>query len=171
MLLNSIAKLHLILNAFFCPKKLVHLYVLCTPVMSKKYAKGIFTSQQTPQPLNGIVAIVNCSKPLLSLVTLFMDTSVEYSWAQIAMKSVMSELSLGVIDFALSVFALVSTCVSSSGHCIDTILFSHIALGILCLFSKNVKLEGAIWTKGWGELVQENVGWIPVCSCHDIESR
>ena len=61
------------------------------------------------------------------------------------MKSVASELSLGVIDFALSVFALVSTCVSSSGHCIDTILFSHIALGILCLFSKNVKLEGGYW--------------------------
>jgi hypothetical protein len=60
------------------------------------------------------------------------------------MKSVASELSLGVIDFALSVFALVSTCVSSLGHCTDTILFSHIALGILCLFSKNVKLEGCL---------------------------
>jgi hypothetical protein len=99
----------------------------------------------TAQPLNGIVAIINCSNPLLSLVTLFMDTSVEYTWAQITMKSVVSELSLGVIDVALSVFALVSMCVSSSGHCIDTILFSHIALGILCLFSRNVKLEGGYW--------------------------
>jgi hypothetical protein len=61
------------------------------------------------------------------------------------MKSVTSELSLGVIDFALSVFALVSMCMSSLGHCIDTILFSQIALGILCLFSKNVKLEGGYW--------------------------
>jgi hypothetical protein len=111
-----------------------------TPVTSKKSAKRCFTSRQTPQPLNGIVAIINCSNPLLSLVTHFMDTSVEYSWAQTTMKSVVSELSLGVIDFALSVFALVSMFVSSSGHCINTILFSHIALGILCLFSRNVKL-------------------------------
>jgi hypothetical protein len=74
------------------------------------------------------------------------------------MKSVASEISLGVIDFALSVFALVSMYVSSSGHCINTILFSHIALGILCLFSKKFSWRVAIGTKGWGELVGENVG-------------
>jgi hypothetical protein len=146
MLLNRIAELHLVLNAFIVLRNwYICSYVLCTPVTSKKSANRSFTSRQTPQPPNGIIAIINCSKPLLSLVTLFMDASVEYSWAQITIKSVASELSLGVIDFALSVFALVSTCVSSSGHCIDTILFSHIALGILCLFSKNVKLEGGYW--------------------------
>jgi hypothetical protein len=88
--------------------------------------------------------IINRSKPLLSLATLFMDISVEYSWAQITMKHVMSEL-LGVIVFALSVLASVSLHMSSSGHCINAILFSHIALGILCLFSKNVKVEGGYW--------------------------
>jgi hypothetical protein len=70
------------------------------------------------------------------------------------MKSFVSEL-LGVIDFALSVFALVSTCgMSSLGHCIDAILFSHIALGILCLFSKILSWRVAIGTKGEKILVE-----------------
>jgi hypothetical protein len=117
----------------------------------------------TNSTLNGVIAIVNCSKPLLSLMTLFMDISAKYSWAQITMKGVMSEL-LGGIDFALSVYAPVSTCscASSMGYCIDMPSSSH-TLPLVSYASHIIlRWSVAIWTNGWGELAGENVGWILV---------
>jgi hypothetical protein len=135
--------------------------------MSKKSAKRSFTSRQTPQPLNGIIAIVNCCKPLLSLVALFMDTSVEYCWAQITMKSVVSELSLGVIGVCIGVNVCIKLRTLYQCHT----LLTHCPWYLMLVLKKIVSWRVAIGTKSWGELAGENVGWIPVCSCHDIESR
>jgi hypothetical protein len=72
------------------------------------------------------------------------------------MKSVTSELSLGVIDFALSVFALVSMSMSSSGHFIEPIRQSSLIL------ATSVLNEHGDACAGWLHQGREIIAIVPL---------
>jgi hypothetical protein len=145
MLLNVIAELHLLYSMhsllqdlrWYTCNKLVHFSMW--PTAHQQWVLKFYTLHSheqkicekklciaTNSTLNGVIAIINCSKPLLLLATLFMnmDISAEYTWAQITMKSVTSEL-LGVIDFVLSVFASVSMCLRQALDIVSMPYSSH----------------------------------------------
>jgi hypothetical protein len=70
---------------------------------------------------------------------------------------------MSLIFCTFSVCISVNALVSSSGHCIDAILFSHIALGILC-FSYNIKVEGGYWDQRMSQISGRKC-WLNTGAC------